>query len=183
MPSLKENAMTKEMREVGDWQTKILTYTHARQEEGMGVTVPEVSLSVQRIFFIQSYFPTSICLLFCSVPTYHPWLSSSPSKHWTHIQPYPSRERLLHLKGRLSSYLLLLLRSSAWWHEFFIFSSCFLSFSSPLCFLLRYCQQKLEMKNRTWEEKEITPKMCYSLLYSWAYFVFLFNVKREEMLI
>lgn len=51
MSSFKENTMTKEMREVGDWQTKILTYTHARQEEGMGVTFPEVSLSVQRNFF------------------------------------------------------------------------------------------------------------------------------------
>lgn len=153
MSSFKQNTMTKEMREVGDRQTKILTYTHARQEEGMGVAAPEVSLSVQRIFFfIQPYFPTSICLLFCSVPTYHPWLSSSPSKHWTHIQPYPSRERLLHLKGRLSSYLLLLLRSSAWWHEFFIFS-CFLSFSPPLRFLLRSVSRSWKWR-REFEKKK-----------------------------
>lgn len=51
MSSFKENTMTKEMREVGDWQTKTLTYTYARQEEGMGVTVLEASLSVQRIYF------------------------------------------------------------------------------------------------------------------------------------
>lgn len=171
------------MREVGDWQTKILTYTHARQEEGMGVTFSEVSLSVQRIFLFSPTFRPRFA--FFSVLFLHITLGylPHPSEHWTHIQPYPSRERLLHLKGRLSSYLLLLLRSSAWWHEFFIFSSCFLSFSPPLRFLLRYCQQKLEMKKRIWEEKEVSLKMCYSLLYSWAYFVFLFNARREEMLI
>lgn len=89
-------------------------YTDLRtpdMKKGVGVPVPKISLSVQRIFsYIEPYFPTSICLLFCSFRAYHPWLSSSPSIYIYTLTP--SGDRPLHLKGRMSSYLLLLLRSS-----------------------------------------------------------------------
>jgi hypothetical protein len=177
MSPFTENAMKKDAK-VGDWQTKALTYsyTHARQEEEMGVAVPEVSLSVQRIFlFIPAFRPRFAFFSALFVHITLGYLSPLP-----HIGPTYnltlSRELLLHLQGRMSSYLLVLLRSSTWWHEFFIFSSYFLSFPPSLRFLLRYCQQKLGLKKRSWEEKVVTVKLRYSLLYSWAYFAFLLMI-------
>lgn len=78
-----------------------------------------------------------------------------------YILPHPSREHLLHLKGRMSSSEVVYLMTRI----FHLLLLASISLSSPsLLFLLWYCQQKLELEIRSLEKKkEVMAKLHYTL--------------------